>query len=97
MMGRKICFNGEIWTITPKLSLLPLLIWSTVDSVWYACRDIMCYYMYLQLSHVSLLIQVTVKVGKTLREGLTKAMKLRELDPDDCEVFDRRTRYDNLL
>ena len=57
----------------------------------------MCYYMYLQLSHVSLLIQVTVKVGKTLREGLTKAMKLRELDPDDCEVFDRRTRYDNLL
>lgn len=35
---------------------------------------------------------VTVKVGKTLREGLTKAMKLRELDPDDCNVFDRRTR-----
>ena len=49
------------------------------------------------VSYVSLLIQVTVKVGKTLREGLTKAMKLRELDPDDCEVFDRRTRYDSLF
>ena len=29
-MGHKICFNGEIWLIIPKLSLLPLLIWSTV-------------------------------------------------------------------
>ena len=25
-----ICFYGEIWLIIPKLSLLPLLIWSTV-------------------------------------------------------------------
>ena len=33
-----------------------------------------------------------MKLGKTLREGLTKAMKLRELEPDDCNVFDRRTR-----
>ena len=30
MMGHKICLNGEIWLIIPKLSLLPLLIWSTV-------------------------------------------------------------------
>ena len=29
MMGHKICFYGEIWLIIPKLSLLPLLIWST--------------------------------------------------------------------
>ena len=29
MMGHKICFNGEIRLIIPKLSLLPLLIWST--------------------------------------------------------------------
>ena len=29
MMGCKICFNGEIWLVIPKLSLLPLLIWST--------------------------------------------------------------------
>ena len=29
MMGPKICFNGEIWIILSKLSLL-LLIWSTV-------------------------------------------------------------------
>ena len=28
MMGHKICFYGEIWLIIPKLSLLPLLIWS---------------------------------------------------------------------
>ena len=29
MMGHKICLNGKIWKIIPKLSLLPLLIWST--------------------------------------------------------------------
>ena len=30
MMGRKICFHGEMWVIIPKLSLLPLLICTTV-------------------------------------------------------------------
>ena len=29
MMGHKTCFHGEIWLIIPKLSLLPLLIWSS--------------------------------------------------------------------
>ena len=29
MMGHKICFSGEIRLIIPKLSLLPLLIWSS--------------------------------------------------------------------
>ena len=29
MMGHKICLCGKIWLIIPKLSLLPLLIWST--------------------------------------------------------------------
>ena len=29
MMGHKICFNGELWIIIRKLSLVPLLIWST--------------------------------------------------------------------
>ena len=29
MMCLKICFNGKIWIIIPKLSLLPLLIWNT--------------------------------------------------------------------
>ena len=33
MMGHKICFYGEIWLIIPKLSLLPLLVWSSVMSV----------------------------------------------------------------
>ena len=28
MMGHKVCFYGEILLIIPKLSLLPLLIWS---------------------------------------------------------------------
>ena len=32
MMGHKICFYGEIWLIIPKLSLLPLLIWSNGNS-----------------------------------------------------------------
>ena len=29
MMGHNICFKAAIWKIIPKLSLLPLLIWST--------------------------------------------------------------------
>ena len=29
MMGHKICFDGELCIIIPKLSLLLLLIWST--------------------------------------------------------------------
>ena len=29
MIGHKICFYGEIQIINPKLSCLPLLIWST--------------------------------------------------------------------
>ena len=29
MMGLKICFNGKIWRIIPKLSQIPILIWST--------------------------------------------------------------------
>ena len=32
MMGHKIRSDEEIWLIIPKLSLLPLLIWST-DSI----------------------------------------------------------------
>ncbi|XP_060586752.1 serine/threonine-protein kinase A-Raf-like isoform X5 [Ruditapes philippinarum] len=35
---------------------------------------------------------VTVKVGKTLGEGLAKAMKLRDFDTEDCDVFDRTGR-----
>ena len=30
MTGHKICFYGKIWLNIPKLSLLPLFIWSTV-------------------------------------------------------------------
>ena len=29
MMGHKIRFYGEIWILTTKLCLLPILIWST--------------------------------------------------------------------
>ena len=32
MMGRNIHFKGVIWKIIPKLSLLPLLIWSIVGT-----------------------------------------------------------------
>ncbi|XP_052779440.1 serine/threonine-protein kinase B-raf-like isoform X6 [Mya arenaria] len=34
---------------------------------------------------------VAVKVGKTLGEGLAKALKLRDFELDDCDVYDRRT------
>ena len=30
MMGHKICVNEIRWVVIPKLSLLPLLVWSTV-------------------------------------------------------------------
>ena len=33
MVGHKICFYGEMWLIIPKLSLLPLLIWSTEGGI----------------------------------------------------------------
>ena len=46
MMGHKIWFYGEIWLIIPKLSLLPLLIWST---------DIRClFYMLCQATDIIL-------------------------------------------
>ena len=32
MRGHNICFHEEIWIIIPKLSLLPLLIWTTDGS-----------------------------------------------------------------
>ena len=34
MMGHIICFYREMWLIIPKLSLLPLLIWSTGVAVF---------------------------------------------------------------
>ena len=41
MMGHKICFHEEIWLIIPKLSLLPLLIWSTdLTRVYTVCYSI---------------------------------------------------------
>ena len=42
MVGHIISFYGEIWLIIPKISLLPLLIWSTetfdLDEVTHTCR-----------------------------------------------------------
>ena len=34
MRGQNVHFKGVLWKIIPKLSLLPLLIWSTVTS-WF--------------------------------------------------------------
>ena len=38
-MGPKIRFNGERWIIIPKLSQLPLLIWSTEHEFLFATLD----------------------------------------------------------
>ena len=35
-MGDKICFHGGMWLIIPKLSLLPLLIWSTAIRCYFS-------------------------------------------------------------
>ena len=32
MVGHNLCFYVKLWKIIPKLSLLPLLIWSTGSS-----------------------------------------------------------------
>ena len=32
MMGHKICLNEKIWTVFPKIFLIPLLIWSSVNT-----------------------------------------------------------------
>ena len=42
MMGRNIHFKGIIWKIIVKLSLLPLLIWSTVNAS--ALINIPCFF-----------------------------------------------------
>ena len=42
MTGRNICFKGVLWEIIPRLSLLPLLIWST-DAL-YAIMPLFCLY-----------------------------------------------------
>ena len=39
MMGHKIRFKGVIWKIIPKLSLLPLLIWSTELCTGFFCFE----------------------------------------------------------
>ena len=41
MEGHKICFAGEIWKIIPRLSLLPLFIWSFVLHLQIFFRDIL--------------------------------------------------------
>ena len=38
-MGHKICFYGIIWIIISKLSLLPLLIWSTEMLMKWKTKD----------------------------------------------------------
>ena len=42
MKGHNVCFNGKILKIIPKLSLLPLLIWSTVLS-FYGTSNVQVY------------------------------------------------------
>ena len=54
MMGRNMRFKGVIWLIIPKLSLLPILIWSTaVDgpaAVWSYISGLMNLYEYCFLA-----------------------------------------------
>ena len=55
MMGHKICFYEEIWIIIPKLSHLPLLIWSSdlvVLHYFYkqGCNKVICFLACLYVS-----------------------------------------------
>ena len=49
MRGHNICFKGVIWKIISKLSLLPLLIWST-DAPSCAVSTGICHLNYVGLS-----------------------------------------------
>ena len=40
MMGRKICFYGEIWLIIPKLSLLQCYPFVSGVSIYYICFSV---------------------------------------------------------
>ena len=42
MMGHNISFKGVIWKLTHKLSLLPLVIWSTECNIDF-CLALVCY------------------------------------------------------
>ena len=43
--------------------------------------------------HECSVFQVPVRPGLTLKEALNKAMKLRELDPDDYHVYRIKPKY----
>ena len=53
MMCHKICFYEEIWLIIPKLSVLPLLIWSTDVSLSQGCSN----HCHLKTIHLDLCLQ----------------------------------------
>ena len=57
MMGRNICFKGVIWKIIPKLSVLPLLIWSIELQTCYRAKKILALGVLLQ-SHSRMSVKV---------------------------------------
>ena len=70
MMGYKICFNREIWIIIPKLSLLPLLIWSTalLKCMWAltpgTVQHLSLHFHYAYQLKVTFLISLYVRFNK---------------------------------
>ena len=75
MMSHKIGFCGEVWPIIPKLSLLPLLIWSTEKE-----RDGL---------HLSYAVPVIWWAPNPLASAATKLQEtvtftLLPLDPPQC-------------
>ena len=64
MMGHKICLNGEIWQIIPKLSLLPLFIWSTDMRFCHKMQNAMSHLLLIvikqSLTHCTLVDSSTV-------------------------------------
>jgi len=44
------------------------------------------------LSQKSNYFQVRIEPGKTLKDALKKPMSLREIEPENCEVYDIRTK-----
>ena len=62
MRGHNMCFNVAIWLNIPKLSLLPLLIWSAVDVLISGWNELLI----AAFSHRS----ISVKDGILLATGL---------------------------
>ena len=87
-MGHKIYFYGKILIIIPKVSLLPLLIWSTGGTIWahlFKTNDVICY-RFIKFSEVNFSNMPIFFVEK-LREAFALQKLLSFFSTKNFSVF----------